>query len=968
MTKRYLLVTILILIISLVVFIPQHPAVRGWLLERVQSVVLDAGYDLQVQRVTGNPWFGLGAEGLSLEGAGIALSADRAQVRYTLPALIIGRLPLSVQAGRVTGSIDFAALELPTGDGRPAAVQVTLRELALADVDVAAVNVPFTLPDIRLQGLRASTNRQGIDFISEVVTPEGALEATGELQLSPFILQADVTRADVRIARQWWDGITGGTVTGRVRVADGQVSAVADVTEGSIRFLEEDVTDISGRATYTHPNVQASLSGQILGGEVVADGGVAIDNRRWFGEAEGSVDLKAVSTWLMTNRVPFDPEIVPLGGQAEVTVQAAGWQDALVRGRGQGAGELAGYPLENLLAEFVVDTTTGVSVSSSTLLADGLVTAELTPVDEGFQLALAADGVNLTPTLAAGGTFDLASLEGLLEGVGNLELAGELLETPVTATAALALQDGDWRALIDGDALNGELSGEANLLDGVLSAHLNLAEARLPLVTQPLTLSLRADGPLDALPLALQVDAPESVSVTLPGIEAATDLRGEMTATLRGTSLQEIAAAFGSLGISGDLSLAPLAGELDVALSQIPFSGIVTGNAALPDGRLELDGSALRLTGDVVTESLVVPGVGLPDLAGVLELSWQDDAFGLTLSDPAQGVVLSYTDNIIAAQFDEVLLELAGQPVSLTGTASLEPSAALTSLAADAQLASAWGEAALSGEAGQLSAQFVPALAPDGLLAGDLDLTSGVLALSGQLAELMVTGEGQLFDPGGEQPTPRLNARLEGGTDSLQLRYQAGELTADGALDIAALAPLLPLEASGRVIVELALSDGSYAGVVSAQGEALSVPFDLQLTGAGNALELSGTARPLEIPVNLSGQLAPQLTLQATSEYGNLELSGSTLSGSGVIPAVDSPTGALASFEIAEQPWQLSGDLAAQQLRVNAGESVALLDWRSGWVLSADINQVAQGAAAQLALTGNARISDQQPEGTLSGC
>jgi hypothetical protein len=959
MTKRYLLVTILILMISLVVFIPQHPAVRGWLLERLQSVVLEAGYDLQVQRVSGNPWFGLSVEGLRLEGDGVALAADRAQVRYTLPALIVGRLPLSVRAGRVAGSIDFAAVALPEGDGRPAAVQLALRELTLEDVDVAAVNVPFTLPDIRLRGLRVTTDHQGIAFASEVVTPEGTLEANGALQLAPFVLEADITRADVRIARQWWDGITGGVVTGRVRVAEGQVSAVAEVENGSIRFLDEEVTGISGQASYTHPNVQARLSGRVLGGEVVADGGVAIDKQRWFGEAEGLVDLKAVSTWLMANRVPFDPEVVPLVGQAEVTVQASGWQGAVVRGRGQGAGTLAGYPLEQLLAEFTVDTEVGVSVSSSTRLADGLVTAELTPVSEGFQLALAADGVMLTSQLAAGGAFNLTALAGELAGVGDLRVAGELFEDPVAVDVALTLQDGDWRALLGGVALAGAFSGDAHLIDGVLAAQLGLAEARLPPLASPLQLSLRAEGPLDALPLTLQLDAPESLSVALPGVDAATDLRGEVRATLRGTDLQDIAVALGNVRASGELALAPLAGELAVALSQTPLSGALTGDAALSEGRLELDGSVVQLTGEVVIQSLGVPGVRLPDLTAALALVWQDATPSLTLSDPVQGVALSYSDNTLVAQFGAVALELAGQQVLLTGTASLDSSAALTSLMVDTQLDAELFTGVLTGEAGQLSAQLRPTLAPESTLTGELDVTSGALRVAGALAELTVTGDGQLFAAPG---APQVTVQLQDDRDQLTLRYQEGELALTGGLDIAALAPLLPLDVSGRVTADIVWSDGGYGGGASAQGAVVGVPFNLQLTGLGDVLALAGTAQPVGIPIGLSGQLAPQLEVQVTSDYGALNLSGATVSGSGVIPEA-----AFAGFEVTAQPWQLTGDLNAQRMRLQAGASSVTLDWREGWQLTADINQLAQGEVAQLELTATAQLSDQQPEGSVAG-
>ena len=309
------LMTVIFMAIAI---LPGVPMVREWILTYAKTYVEKAGYTLDYQKSEGNLWRGFRLEGVHLQGQGQDVALAELELDYFLPALITGELPLSVAAKGLSGDINFKTLGIGTSvtpnEENVLPIRIKLKEVDLEDIAIQARDVPFTLPNFSLGNLQIESKAEGLHFVTTVSTSEGSADVEGDLGLAPFSLEADVTRADVTIARRWWEGIEAGTTTGHVSVQDGQIKAQAKISDAQIRFLDETVTGIQGEGTMEFPKIRAALTGEALGGTVQATGGVDIDQANWFADFDGDVDLKEAAVWLATGRLPFPLDTWPARG------------------------------------------------------------------------------------------------------------------------------------------------------------------------------------------------------------------------------------------------------------------------------------------------------------------------------------------------------------------------------------------------------------------------------------------------------------------------------------------------------------------------------------------------------------------------------------------------------------------------------------------------------------------------------
>ena len=253
--KRSLPVVALLGLLCLLTFVPQLPPVRGWLLGRAVTAVENAGYTLDYDRDFGNPWTGLGVRGAELEGPGVDVAVERLRLSYFLPGLFTGRLPFSVSVAGVTGDVTLDDVALPQGSaqgssGTSLPIRPVLRDLSLTDVAVDLNDIPYTLPDVTVSSLTATTRGDAVEAQAVLQTPDGQAEVDATVTQNPLRVDAEIVQADLGIAQHWWDGVTGGTATGTATFENGQVSADLTVADGAVSFLDETVTDIGGTVTY----------------------------------------------------------------------------------------------------------------------------------------------------------------------------------------------------------------------------------------------------------------------------------------------------------------------------------------------------------------------------------------------------------------------------------------------------------------------------------------------------------------------------------------------------------------------------------------------------------------------------------------------------------------------------------------------------------------------------------------------
>ena len=62
---------VLIAVVLAAALLPQTPAGRGWLLERVREAAASAGWQLSWSDSSGNPWRALELEGAEIRGPGV---------------------------------------------------------------------------------------------------------------------------------------------------------------------------------------------------------------------------------------------------------------------------------------------------------------------------------------------------------------------------------------------------------------------------------------------------------------------------------------------------------------------------------------------------------------------------------------------------------------------------------------------------------------------------------------------------------------------------------------------------------------------------------------------------------------------------------------------------------------------------------------------------------------------------------
>jgi hypothetical protein len=952
--------------------LPQHPALRGWLLDRVQAAVAEAGYALRYRTSGGNAWTHLSLEGASLRGPGVEIEVEALRLGYFLPSLLTGSLPLSLEARRIEGTLVLAELELPaTQDARGPSIRPVLRDVNVQDVSLVIAEAPYTLPDFSLSELSVRDAGEALALDGRVTTAEGEAVVQARLTLEPFRIRGTLD-GDLAVAQHWWDGVLGGHASGSFDLGSAYLAADLEVAQGTVMLVDTVIDEIHGPVSYRHPTVSAELRGRALGGEVAATGGVDLSAERWQAEVTGWAGLREVAAWLAEGRTALPLEALPLTGRADLELRVGGWQHVELDGEAQGRGELWGEALETLQTSFAFASDRGLNVDAEARYGDGPVAFAMRPHEAGFDLTFAADGLPLGP-LRAEADLALASRGGALSGNGALAARGSWLAREVELVGDLTLDSDGVQLFVSGsDGLGAEVSGAVLVQGERLEGQLAVRSLSLPGLEQPADLQLRADGELAALPLTLTLASDNPLYPTVGSVRLANDLRGTFVARLERAQLQDLEASLGGLALAGELDVLTGQGALAFSLQETRLAGALDGTVALSGGALRLEPAGLYAEGDLSLQELGNDLASLPVLAGRTTLAADETGLQLAFQDAARGVTLSWQEAALEAEFQSTPVRFGEQEAALEGMLALDTTSpedtlalALTANADGLALSLAGdGEAAtlqLASPAG--SRWYGLALAEALSLEGTLSLQRAQLELSGAVGELAlgVTAAG---GAGGWEGRGSLTSRDE----ALELAFAAGSWQTQGTLPLDPLAEVFGLSVPGGLRSELGWSAAlGYHGALRAQSELAGEVLYLTLEGFDERLELRAQTRQLGETFRLVTDVYPTVTGTFTAgSWGEVALAGEpgnlVASGGGTLPGV-----ALAALELAPQPWQLEAAQAAARAELRVGASRLALDWQDGLRLEGNLDQQAHFRETHLHLGAALHYGDGAPEGDVQG-
>ena len=863
------IVVLVLGVLGLLYGLPQTSAGRGWLLSKVQGALVASGYTLTFDSSAGNPWRGVTLREPVLTGPGVDVSLEKLGVSYTLPALLTGKLPLFVDAETLRGAVSPDEFPARVGGGGGLSIEPVLRSLTLDDAALTVGGTAFAVPGLTLSGLTVSGKGGAYRWRGTATTPDGSATLGGRASLSPFVLEADIARADLRLARPWWSGANGGTLSGRVTVRGREVTGRFELTDAATTLAGVTLTGISGPVTLDYPQIEADLTGRALGGPVAATGGVNVADKRWQAEVTGQAGLEAAAHWLARGHVDEGRlGAVPLTGEADVSLTISGWREVALGGTAAGAGTVAGRALEDLNADFGFETGVGVNVTAAAEVAGAPVALALEPDGAGLELRARASEVPLVEGLT--GNFDVTvkSDGNGSSGGGTLGVAGEAWGRALSVDVEGSSDGAALSLTLNGESSLGEtLTGTLSLGDGTLQGELTAQNLTAPVLEAPFTLRLLADGPLEALPLALELDAPGPLELVTGGSTLSTDLRGRATATLSGTELINLTGSFGGLQVSGNVDPVSRRGSLNYSLGNIPLRGPVTGSIALSEGTLTLDGNALRTEARLRSSPLDAGAFGLPALdAGVTLAMGEAGDLTATLQDPDNGLTLALQEGEVAATFEETPVTLGGEAATLDGRADFGVDAPLEGLVTELTLAGALGAARLEGDASgtrlELRAEPGFALGPLTLaqaadLSGTLDLEARQARLAGRLGALEGTLDVSL-------PDEAASLTLENAGEALRVDAALASGTVDawsavGSLPLAPLGEALGLPVTGTLSSDLSVESGRYSGETTFDGSVRGQAVRGALRGAGDTLAVEAQAPVAGQTATLSGALLPDL-------------------------------------------------------------------------------------------------------------
>ncbi len=960
--KTLLTAAIVTLLLGVVTLAPQVPFVRGYLLGVALRAAAAQGFQVGYATGAGNLWRGVTLQGVTVTGPGVDAEVDRVRLDYFLPALLGGELPLDVDVTGARGELDLGRLVTsvaPSGQA-PAPTstgpRVRLGHVRLADIELLASQVPFTLPDMTVTDASVEDEGGMLLLAATVTTPEGSLTASGELDLATLDLTAQVERADVTIARQWWLGARGGVASGTLTVKRGQVTGDFELTDGSIDDLGLTASGLTGPVRLAYPVISAELTGRAMGGPITATGTVNVAAMRFEARGQAAPGLEEAAAWLLRGALPGGLPL-PVTGATQLDMSVSGWTGVEARGSARGAGTVGGLPLTDLDVTFAYGSTGELRVDSSAALGGGPLRLTIGPGVGAPTLRVTATSVGLAGLeyqgVAPGGTLTEAALEMDLGATQRAALTAAWEGTvpapdaaPAGAPARLSLDarldpDG-WQVFVEGATDAYAHSGEGVELSGAvvfagdrLDGGLNLTNVAVPGVAGPVALALKGAGPTTDVALTLDVAGAEPLRpdpAILGGVDVAADLRGRATARLKDGALGPVTGTLGPLAFEARVAGADVNATWTLAAVAVTGPGGWQGTVAASGGRLEWGTAGLAVAAAATASDLVV---------GPVEVGPTDLTLDLELAPGAEWELHARGEHVALAVGSATPLAAtsAALPVRLAGSADWAP----LSGSVAARQGGGYDVDAHLPSGSDLAGLALPApLGLAGTVASDL----GSLAASGRLGELPLDLAVDWADAG--------TADLTAAGLRLDYALQTGAWSATGSADAAALARGLGLslgDVAGTVALDLTGQGAAATGPASLTVTSpVAATLTAQAAGDRAELTLAGEAAGLALSGRGHITLADPAAASMTAQLGPLDglvITTEGVSGSGVLGGVALPTGG-----IAPTPWALAATWAGPAATLEVGgERLTAARAAAGWLLEGAVAAEVQYGGATYDLT-----------------
>jgi len=925
--RRRTLVPLLALaaVIALAAIIPQTPPGRAWLLTRVQSALRASGITLTYRSATGDPWSGLHLDGAGVRAPGVDVRVASLDVGYFLPSLLTGELPLAVTLSGVRGSVDVKAFTKAGAGGGGFPVTPVLQELTVSDASVTVQQVPYTIPSGAVSDIRIRQRGTALDLQAHLRTADGSADARGVLDLTGPSFDGQVTHADVTLARHWFPGASGGSVSGPLHVGSDGIRGDFTLQGGSLAAIGLKPSNIHGTVALRYPLITANLRGDVLSGSVQAEGTVNIASHHWEAHGTGTPRLASAAAWLGRGQLA-GVDRLPLTGTAHTTLDVSGWTEVHVSGTARGDGSLAGLPLTDLTSDYTYDTRRGVTVRAGGGVAHGNVNVTVASGPGGTRVDAEGRQMAVLPGQRVDARLQVQLTDRGAGGHLHVTDHARLPDRNATLSLDAGLNRDGWQGVLQGnDDLGARLEGAVALAGGKVSGELRAHDLALPGLTSPVDASLRADGPVASLPLTLTLGGSQPVTAGLLGATLDTDMAGNVHAVLEGGRIRRIRGTLGPATVSGNLDLAPLHGTLGVALAPTALRGPVTARLAVVDGTLAIDASGVRPSGTLRLGTVAAGPLSFR--TGPLTVGPGTSPDTRLEASSADGKVrVALGGGEIRANLARFAMTAAGVDLTADGTLALPlaPGAGvLAALRPDLTVRSGAATLRIRPRRGALALDVA---APPGSRFGALELSQAVhLAGQADLGTLHASLRGALGDlPLSAALTwpssgPRLEVAAGTKPQRLDAALTAQGWSASGTLPLDPVGAALTLPLSGTLRADLRAE--RVAGTMHYRGSATvdaTSPLDasVTLTGAGAELQASLRASEAGVPLRADGTLLPRLALTARAgPLGPVAIHGLDVQGSGTMPSRSLPAG----VTLASLRWSLHGTLSPLAMDLTLG-------------------------------------------------
>src|SRR5690625_2592228 len=403
--RRWILPALLTLPLLLILLLPATGPGRNWLLSQVQGFVANTGYTLEYDTASGYAWRGVTLHDAQIIGPGADIAVERLEVSYFLPGLLGGELPFSAFIEGVSGELDTSQLELPEGGGGGPSIVPRLRELGVERVALDVGGVPWDLPDLSVTDVSLGQDAGRIIFAGTLLTPLGSGSLEGAVNDGFDEVQAVVQDASLSLVNHWWPHVEAGTASGRLAYnAETGFYADLQLQNGEVLFQNFHATRVSGPVRFDGGLVNASLTGNIMGGRAQVEAQVNVPAENWQASGTGNAGLAQ----LLATFAPELPVDAQLSGDARYELSGSGWDQFTLSGSGRGSGEasVSGIPVDlaELETEFNWNSSRGLTMTLLGVANSGTFTTSVTPEEGAAQeVILALQGVALPGGLLESG-------------------------------------------------------------------------------------------------------------------------------------------------------------------------------------------------------------------------------------------------------------------------------------------------------------------------------------------------------------------------------------------------------------------------------------------------------------------------------------------------------------------------------------------------------------------------------------